>query len=137
MGRRLAPLDTRLYRLSGGRFGVTGPAGVAYPTLLLTTIGRRSGQERTTPVMYLKDGDRFVITSESFGQKRPAAWPLNLESNPAATVQVGRRKVGVLAHPASESEADLYWPRFVETWPAHESYRRRSGVRKTFLLEVQ
>ncbi len=133
----MAPLDTWLYRRSGGRLGVTGPAGAAYSTLLLTTIGRRSGEKRTTPVMYLEDGDRFVITSENFGQERPAAWPLNLEANPEATVQVGRRKVEVLGRRANEGEADRYWPRFVATWPAHESYRRRSGVRKTFVLEVQ
>lgn len=133
----MAPLDTKLYRLTGGRFGITGPAGVAYETLLLTTIGRRSGEERTTPVMYLDDGDRFVITSANFGQERPAAWPFNLEANPAATVQVGRRRVEVLGRRASEEEADRYWPRFVETWPAHESYRRRSGIRKTFVLEVR
>src|SRR6266542_2679206 len=70
----------------GGRLVST--AGVA-PTMLLTTTGRHSGRPRTTPVMYVRDGERFVISSENFGQRRPAAWPLNLAANPHATVQVG------------------------------------------------
>lgn len=136
MGRRTAALDGWLYQVSGGRFGMTGPTGVAFSPLLLTTTGRRSGRLRTTPVMYLEDGDRYVITSQNFGQDRPAAWPLNLDADPAATVQVGRRRLACTARRASETEAERYWPRFIELWPAHESYRNRSGVRKTYILQV-
>jgi deazaflavin-dependent oxidoreductase (nitroreductase family) len=132
-GRRFgAPLDRALYRLTRGK--VTTTAGAA-PVLLLTTTGRRSGKPRTTPVMYLRDGDRFVVTSENFGQQRPAAWPLNLLADPLATVQAGGDVVSCRARLLSEGEADAYWPRLVEVWPAHESYLARSGTRHTFLLE--
>jgi hypothetical protein len=118
-GRRFgAPLDRALYRATGGR--LTSTAGAA-PVMLLTTTGRRSGHRRTTPVMYLREGERFVVSSENFGQQRPAAWPLNLVSDPRATVD--------------DAEADVYWPRLVKVWPAHESYRARSGQRHTFVLE--
>lgn len=137
IGRWAAPLDRRLYRLTGGKLSLTGPTGVAFSTLLLSTTGRRSGEIRTTPVMYLRDGERFVITSENFGQRRPASWPFNLEANPSATVQVGRRVIECEARKASEEETERYWPRFVEKWPAHESYLSRSGVRKMFVLEIR
>jgi deazaflavin-dependent oxidoreductase (nitroreductase family) len=132
-GRRIgAPLDRALYRLTRGR--VTSTAGAA-PVMLLTTTGRKSGRSRTTPVMYLRDGDRFVVSSENFGQQRPAAWPLNLVADPRATVQVGGDVVPCRARLLGDAEADAYWPRLVEIWPAHESYLARSGTRHTFILE--
>jgi deazaflavin-dependent oxidoreductase (nitroreductase family) len=135
IGRRLAPVDTWLYRRTNGRLGLTGPGGAAYPSMLLTTIGRRSGQRRTTPVMFLADGERLIVTCENFGQQRPAAWPFNLAADPRAEVQIGKSKGFYLARPASHGEAERYWPRFVEIWPAHESYLGRTGVRKMFILE--
>jgi deazaflavin-dependent oxidoreductase (nitroreductase family) len=132
-GRRFgAPLDRMLFRATRGR--ITSTAGAA-PVMLLTTTGRRTGQHRTTPVMYVRDGERFVISSESFGQQRPAAWPLNLAADPRAIVQVGTDVVPCRARLLAEGEADVYWPRLVEIWPAHESYRARSGCRHTFVLE--
>jgi deazaflavin-dependent oxidoreductase (nitroreductase family) len=132
-GRRFgAPLDRALYRATRGR--LTSTAGAA-PVMLLTTTGRRSGRRRTTPVMYLRDGDRFVVTSENFGQQRPAAWPMNLVADPRATVQVGADVVPCHARLLPEAEADRYWPKLVEVWPAHESYLARSGQRHTFVLE--
>ena len=132
-GRRIgAPMDRFLYRVTGGR--VASTAGVV-PTMLLTTTGRRSGRPRTTPVMYVPEGDCFVVSCENFGQQRPAAWPLNLAADPRAVVQVGTTKVRCRARLLAEDEADRYWPRLVEAWPAHEDYRARSGARHTFLLE--
>lgn len=132
-GRRIgAPMDRFLYRLTRGRLSST--AGVA-PLILLTTTGRRTGRERTTPVMFVRDGDRFVVSSENFGQERAAAWPLNLVANPHVTVQHGSEVVRCRARLLDEAEADRYWPMLVEVWPAHETYRARSGQRHTFLLE--
>ncbi|MFI5004945.1 MAG: nitroreductase/quinone reductase family protein [Solirubrobacterales bacterium] len=104
-------------------------------TLLLTTIGRRSGKRRSTPVMYLRDGPNLAITSENFGQQRPAAWPLNLDANCDATVQIGGEIVRCRARRATEQELGRLWPRFVRIWPAHEAYLARNGVRNTFILE--
>jgi len=124
-----------MYRASAGRLTIMGPQGAAMPpTLLLTTTGRRSGQPRVTPVMYLQDGERIVITSENFGQERPAAWPLNLAAEARATIQVGGHISPVQASRATDDEISRYWPRFVEVWPPHESYGRRSGVRNMFVL---
>src|SRR3954452_19097110 len=101
LGRRLAPLDAALFRASRGRLTILGLQGSAMPrTLLLTTTGRRTGRLRTTPVMYLRDGERIVITSENFGQARAAAWPLNLKDSPAARVQLGSVSHACRARPA-------------------------------------
>jgi deazaflavin-dependent oxidoreductase (nitroreductase family) len=107
------------------------------PTLLLTTTGRRSRKPRTTPLMYLPFGSGFAVTSESFGQQRLAAWPLNLLADRNATVQIGKRIVHCRARRASDEELDELWPKFVAIWPAHETYRSRSGVRHTLILEPQ
>jgi deazaflavin-dependent oxidoreductase (nitroreductase family) len=134
-GRRFgAPLDRVLYRATRGK--VCSTAGVA-PVILLTTTGRRTGRARTTPVMFLRDGDRFVVSCENFGQERAAAWPLNLLADPQATVQIGAEVVRCRARLLDDEEADRYWSRLVEVWPAHETYRARSGERHTFLLEPQ
>jgi deazaflavin-dependent oxidoreductase (nitroreductase family) len=133
LARRFAPLDRRLLRATRGRLGLTGRP--VYPTLLLTTTGRRSGRPRTTPVMYVRDGASFVVTSQSFGQSRPAAWPLNLDADPRALAEVAGVAHACRARRLDEAEADRLWPRFVEVWPAHETYLRRSGVRHMYALE--
>lgn len=124
-------LDRRLLRLTGGRFSLNGP-----DVLLLRTTGRRSGLPRETPVIYVRDGEDFVVTSEDFGQSRPAGWPLNLGANPKATVTIGRLSIPVLARRLSEAEADAYWERLVQVCPAHEIYWGRSGKRHVFLLQA-
>lgn len=136
IGRRTARADRLLYRWSGGRLTTLGPQRAAMPeTCLLTTIGRRSGKPRTTPVMFLRDGPTLIVTSENFGQRRAAAWPLNLEANPDATVQIGRRRMACRARALSPEETARHWPAFVRAWPAHEDYHRRSGSRRMFALE--
>ena len=133
--RRLggARLDGWLYRRSGGRLSIAGPA--LFPVMLLTTTGRRSGRPRTTPVIYIRDGDDLIVSSEDFGQQRPAAWPLNLEADPSATVQLGDVAARFRARRADAEEAERHWPALVEAWPAHETYHRRSGARHVFVLE--
>jgi deazaflavin-dependent oxidoreductase (nitroreductase family) len=128
-----ARVDRAAYSATKGRLVATGPP--VAPILLLTTTGRRTGRQRTTPVIYVRDGDAFVISSEDFGQARPAAWPLNLDRDPHAEVQIGDRILNCRARRLTEPEAETFWPRLVEVWPPHATYRRRSGQRHSFLLE--
>jgi deazaflavin-dependent oxidoreductase (nitroreductase family) len=131
--RVVAPVDKAVLKATRGRLSITGPPVV--PTLLLTTVGRRSGQARTTPLMYVRDGDRLVVSSEDWGQQRPTAWPANLRANPQAAVQIRARTARYRARPASEAEAERYWPELRRLWPAVETYRERSGKRRMFVLE--
>src|SRR5580704_6717425 len=87
-------MHRHVYRATGGVVGHRSRVG---PFLLLTTVGRRTGQRRTTPLLYMADGDALVVVASNGGRDRAPAWLLNLEAAPAADVQVGRRKVRMAA----------------------------------------
>jgi deazaflavin-dependent oxidoreductase (nitroreductase family) len=129
----VAPLDLRLYRLTNGRLVSTGKP--LAPLLLLTTTGRRTGQSRTTPVFYLRDGERLVLCNVNPGFEHPNPWPLNLRAHLVARVRVGARTGEYRAREASEEEAQTYWPRLVHLWPAYQTHFARSGQRSIFVLE--
>jgi deazaflavin-dependent oxidoreductase (nitroreductase family) len=127
------PLDRAALRLTGGRLNL---APKVIPELLLTTTGRRSGQPRSTPVLYLKDGDRYVVVASNYGRERHPAWSSNLLSNPEATIQIGSRREAVVARRASAGEFERYWPRLVEMWPGWRTYRRMTDREfRMFVLE--
>jgi deazaflavin-dependent oxidoreductase (nitroreductase family) len=117
MGRFGRRLDRRLLRLTGRRLSLNGPSVV----LLLHTTGRRSGLPRKTPLILVREGEDCLVTSEDFGRRRPAGWPLNLAANPEAVVMIGRRSFPVRPRLLSETEADDYWARLVEVCPASRS----------------
>ncbi len=115
-------LNTPLYRLSGGRIG--GKIGQA-PVLLLTTTGRKSGQPRTAPVVYLADGDNVVLINTNAGNAKIPAWSLNLEANPEAEVELGRKRRPVRARVAvGEERADL-WRKHVEQYAGFDEYKQK------------
>jgi deazaflavin-dependent oxidoreductase (nitroreductase family) len=91
-------LNVPVYRLSGGRVG--GKVGRA-PVLLLTTTGRRSGEPRTTPVVYLADGANAILIDTNAGNERLPAWSHNLKANPEAEVERGRSRQAVRARVAT------------------------------------
>lgn len=133
VGRRFgAKLDRRLYEKTGGKLTTLGRGKT--PVLLLTTTGRRTGKARTTPVIFIREKDSFIVSSENFGQAKPAAWPLNLDAEPHATVQLGPATISCVARRLDDAEANRYWRRLVDVWPAHETYLKRSGQRHTFML---
>jgi F420H(2)-dependent quinone reductase len=106
-GLRLAGrMNVPVYRLSGGR--LMGKVGRA-PVLLLTTTGRKSGQSRTSPVVYLARGPDLVLIDTNAGNERLPAWSLNLGANPEAEVEVGRRRRAVAARRAEGEERDELW----------------------------
>lgn len=119
-------LNTAAYRASGGR--LTGKMGEA-PVLILTTTGRRSGQPRTAPLLYLADGDRYAIVASYGGSDSHPAWYLNLEARPEASVQVGRRTIPVRARTADGEERDRLWAGLVGIFPGYAGYEQRTSRR--------
>lgn len=116
-------LNVPLYRLSGGRIG--GKVAKA-PVLLLTTTGRKSGQQRTAPVVYLADGENLVVIGSNAGHNRTPAWSLNLQANPEAEVELGRRRLPVRARVAEgEERADL-WRKHNEQYSGFDEYEART-----------
>jgi F420H(2)-dependent quinone reductase len=129
----LSPLDRRLYRWTGGQ-GIALGRPLA-PRLLLTTIGRHTGQERMVPVFYLREGERLIICNVTPGFERPNPWTLNLRAHPLARVQVGSVQGTYQAREATEAEVGRYWPRLVRIWPAYQTHFDRGGQRSIFILE--
>jgi deazaflavin-dependent oxidoreductase (nitroreductase family) len=120
--RAFSNLHTALYRLTGGR-----AQNPKYPTMLLTVTGRRSGQPRTVPVIYLEDGERFVIAAAYAGSDTDPDWWLNLRHNPAAVVRVNNETTAVTAEVApSDQRADL-WRRLVDMYPYFTEYQQRTS----------
>lgn len=106
------------------------------PTLLLTTVGRRTGRERTVPVLYVRDGDRLVIAGSNWGQRQHPAWSENLLANPVAKVQMGNERGAYRATQATTEERARLWLELDRIWPAYETYRKRAGRDiRVFVLE--
>lgn len=115
-------LNVPLYRLSGGRVG--GKVGRA-PVLLLTTTGRKSGEPRTAPVVYLADGENAVVINTNAGNAKVPAWSLNLKANPEAEIELGRERRAVRARIAEgEERADL-WSRHNEQYAGFDDYEAK------------
>ena len=126
-------LNVPLYRASRGRlFGRIGRA----PVLLLTTTGRRSGRERTAPVLYLADGERLVVIGSNAGNEHAPAWALNLKAHPDAEVQVKGTQRKVRARVAEGAERDELWRRMNDQYGGFDDYRARTGRQiDLFVLE--
>jgi len=120
----MARLNTWAYRLSGGRLGGRFPGGA--PVLLLTTTGRKSGQSRTTPLLYLVDGKRYVVVASKGGMSHDPLWFKNLEAHPHAEVEVGNRRMEMTAHRATDTERAALWPKLVAMYAGFDAYQART-----------
>ncbi|QYC44955.1 Putative nitroreductase [Nonomuraea coxensis DSM 45129] len=99
------------------------------PLLLLTTTGARSGRQTTTPVMYLPDGDRYVIIASNAGADQHPAWYHNLRAHPVATVEVGTDTFQAKAVPVEGEERDQLYARMVAVAPGFAEYERKTSRR--------
>jgi len=94
--------------------------------LLLDHVGAKSGKKRTTPLVYLDDGDEVVIVASKGGSPRHPAWFHNLRANPEVAAQVGSRRVPVRARVASAEERSRLWPQIVKLYRGYELYQSRT-----------
>jgi F420H(2)-dependent quinone reductase len=123
IGRGAGKLHSSIYRASDGH--VWGKMFGA-PVLLLSTTGRKSGQRRTTPLVYTMDGDDFVLIASNGGAPKHPAWYLNLMANPDATVEVGDREARVRAEEAHQYEKARLWQKMVEVYSGYDGYQRKT-----------
>jgi deazaflavin-dependent oxidoreductase (nitroreductase family) len=133
-GLRLAgKWNVPIYRASRGR--LMGRVGRA-PVLLLTTTGRKSGQPRTAPVLYLDDDGRFIVIGSNAGNTKAPAWAHNLEANPDAEIQAGRRKGRVRARIAQGDERAELWRKMNDQYAGFDHYAGRTTRDiRVFVLE--
>jgi F420H(2)-dependent quinone reductase len=122
--KAIGKLNVPLYRLTRGRlFGRLDRA----PVLLLTTTGRKSGEQRTAPVVYLADGERMIVIGSNAGNARTPAWALNLRAHPDAEVEVGADRRPVSARVAEAEEREVLWRRMNEQYAGFDDYRTRTA----------
>lgn len=97
------------------------------PTLLLTTLGRKSGEWRRTALIYGQDGDRYLIVASYGGAPKHPAWYLNLTEHPEVRVQVGAKRFRATARTASAQEKARLWPVMTKIWPDYDNYQRKTS----------
>ena len=113
----------RLYRETGGEEGYLWNGA---PSLLLTTTGRKSGEPRTAPLIFARDGDDSLIVASVGGMPKHPAWYLNLQAEPKAQIQVKDEVIDVVARTATDDEKPRLWGIVNEIWPNYETYQTRT-----------
>ncbi len=117
------PEHVRVYRETGGEHGYEWRGA---HILLLNTIGRKSGEERTMPLIHQVDGDRWVIVASKGGWPEHPAWYQNLEANPDVTIQVKDEVIPVHASVVEGEERARLWSLMTDVWPDYDSYQERT-----------
>ena len=114
----------RSYRETGGEVGHDWKNGA--PTLLLTTTGRRSGEPRTTPLIYGRDGGDVAIVASNGGDPEHPAWYRNLQADPEAEIQIWAEVFRARAHDAMGDDRERLWRLMAGIWPAYDQYQTRT-----------
>jgi deazaflavin-dependent oxidoreductase (nitroreductase family) len=122
--RMFSALNAWIYRVSGGRWLGRIPSGA--PIFLLITRGRKSGQQRSVPLLYLADGEDFVVVASQGGAPQNPGWYFNLVAEPVAEAQVGNRRFAVMARTVDATERAALWPRLLALYPQYDAYQRRT-----------
>jgi deazaflavin-dependent oxidoreductase (nitroreductase family) len=107
--------------------GAEGHEWQGTTVLILTTKGRKSGESRSTPLIYQRHGDDFVVVASKGGAPEHPAWYLNLEADPDATVQVQGDRFKANARTASADEKPELWQIMTSAWPAYDDYQRNTS----------
>lgn len=123
--RRLMGAHTLAYRLSHGLVGHRIPGGPSM--LLLDHVGAKSGVKRTSPLLYVPDGDEVFIVASKGGYPKHPAWFHNLRANPETEVQIGSERRPVRARVATGEERKRLWPKAVAAYSGYRGYQERTG----------
>jgi deazaflavin-dependent oxidoreductase (nitroreductase family) len=122
--RRVTTGHTVAYRVTRGVVGHRIPG--LPPMLLLDHVGAKSGQKRTSPLVYTSDGNQLVLVASKGGHPKNPGWFHNLRANPDTTVQVGSERRPVRARVARPEERGRLWNKAVSTYAGFDDYRRRT-----------
>lgn len=95
-------------------------------TLILTTTGRKSGEQRSTPLIYRSHGDDLLVVASRGGDDSPPLWYLNLQAEPEVRVQVKGDRFTARARTATPQEKPEMWRRMAEVWPAYDEYQTKT-----------
>lgn len=117
------PEHVRVYRETDGERGYRWRGTTI---LLLTTLGRKSGERRTTPLIHRTDGDRWVVIASKGGTPDHPDWFENLQADPDAEIQVKGEVVPVHASAAEGEERQRRWELMTEVWPDYDDYQSKT-----------
>ncbi len=123
MFKFIRDLSIFLYRLTGGK---VGGHMQGLPVLLLRTTGRKTGEERTTPLGYFTENGNYIITASNAGRAKHPAWFLNLRTNPRVTIEVQDQQIEARAEVASSEKRGVLWSRLISLSPAYANYARKT-----------
>lgn len=124
MLRVFPAIHRTLYRWSNGRLGGAAPMGGEL--LLLTTIGRKTGQPRTMPLLYVEHGGELMVVGSNSGLDTHPGWYWNLQANPSATVQIGADTRTVIARVADDDERARLWSDLVDRYSGYAKYQEKT-----------
>jgi F420H(2)-dependent quinone reductase len=121
---RATQAHTLIYRATGGLIGHRVPG--APPMLLLDHVGAKSGAKRTSPLVYVRDGEDVVLVASKGGYPKSPGWLYNLKANPDTAVQVGSERRPVHARIANPEERKRLWPMALKTYGGYADYQKRT-----------
>jgi deazaflavin-dependent oxidoreductase (nitroreductase family) len=124
--RVIGAIHRPVYRLTGGRIG--GKIG-ASPVLLLTTTGRKTGRQRTQPLLYAPAGDGYAVIASKGGADAHPLWFRNLQANPQVEVTIGRVTRQMRAREAEGGERDRLWRALADRYSGYDRYATRTSRR--------
>jgi deazaflavin-dependent oxidoreductase (nitroreductase family) len=109
-----------IFKRSKGRLG---KRFFGAPVLVLRTTGRKSGEPRESPMFFIRHGEGWAVVASNAASKRPPAWFLNLQADPAVSVLVDGDDHSATAREATPDETTELWPRFVEIYRGYDHYK--------------
>lgn len=125
IGPRIMPGLERVGRIvTRGRMPISG---VIVPSLVLHTVGAKTGQPRRVSLMTCPDGDDQLVVGSNFAGDRHPAWTSNLLADPHAWIEFDGRRIDVTASLVTEGERDAVWAKLEANWPGYRGYERASG----------
>jgi len=117
----MSRIQALLYKSTNGK--VAGKFLKGAPVALLTTTGRKTGEPRVSPLLYLREGDRVVLVASQGGAAKHPMWYLNLKANPKVSIQIRDEVLDLIARDATEPERAEYWPKLVAMYSSFDDYQ--------------
>ncbi len=137
----LRPVESALVRflgLSVVSWHISRQSGVPYvPTAMLTTVGRTSGDLRSVPLFFFRDGRDFVLIGSKGGAPAHPAWYPNLVDNPQAWLRVNTRRIPVIAEVVEGEERDRLWAIAAAAYPPYTEYQERANPRQIPVVRLR
>jgi len=135
LAHNLHYIDSIALRLSKGRYAVTEIVGL--PIIQITTIGAKTSEPHTIPLVSLFDGEKIALIASNFGQEHNPGWYYNLKMHPRCTVQIKGRLAEYLARQVEGEEREKYWNKAVSYYKGYELYKTRAAHRKIPVMVLE